>query len=222
MLAQAAGLAVLAAVSPTALLVVAVFLGSASPRRMALVYMSGAIAMTVIMAIVVFAVLRAGHVQLPGRRTPRYGVRLGLGVLMLLAGLYLRRRGPRPPDPGKPGRGLLSRLLARPGPRTAFAVGIVVATPSLAFVSAVQIVATAQVSTLMVVAGIALVIVISLVLVWLPIVLHVLAPDRTNYLLKTFNGWLRSHGYAISVGALLLGGVVLTANGILGVAGVIG
>ncbi len=42
MLTEAAGFAVLAALSPTALLVSAVFLGSASPRRTVLLYLAGA------------------------------------------------------------------------------------------------------------------------------------------------------------------------------------
>ncbi len=42
MLGQAAGFALLAAVSPTALLVMAVLLGSDNPRRTALMYVAGA------------------------------------------------------------------------------------------------------------------------------------------------------------------------------------
>ena len=45
MLTEAAGLAVLAALSPTALLVAAVFLGAASPRRTILFYLAGAVVM---------------------------------------------------------------------------------------------------------------------------------------------------------------------------------
>ena len=46
-LLQAAGFAVLAAISPTALLVMAVWLVSANPRRMAMLYVTGAVIMTV-------------------------------------------------------------------------------------------------------------------------------------------------------------------------------
>jgi uncharacterized protein (DUF2342 family) len=56
-LGQAAGFALLAAVSPTALLVMAVLLGSANPRGTALMYVAGAIIMTVAMAVVVLFVL---------------------------------------------------------------------------------------------------------------------------------------------------------------------
>jgi hypothetical protein len=53
MLVQAAGLAVLAAISPTVLLVAAVYLGSARPRQTLLAYLAGALLMSVVMGIVV-------------------------------------------------------------------------------------------------------------------------------------------------------------------------
>src|SRR6516225_1917504 len=48
-LGQAAGLALLSALSPTALLVVAVYLGSARPRETAVCYLAGAVTMSVIL-----------------------------------------------------------------------------------------------------------------------------------------------------------------------------
>jgi hypothetical protein len=220
-LTQAAGLAVLAALSPTAVLVSAVFLGSANPRRTALIYLAGAIVMTAVMATVVFVVLRAGHVYKPSQRQPRYGVRLGLGLLALLGGGYMWRRGPRPPDPAKKDKGLLNRILAKPGTREAFIVGVVVYSPSLTFVAAVQVIATAGQSIAASVLDIAVVIAITIAFVWLPLVLYLLAPERTGRLLTHFNAWLRTHGHQIAVGALLVGGVVLTINGILGLNGVV-
>ena len=60
MLAEAAGFALLAAISPTALLVMAVFLNSAEPRRNALMYTTGAVVMTVAAAVAaLFAYLAA-------------------------------------------------------------------------------------------------------------------------------------------------------------------
>src|SRR5262250_2397237 len=58
MLGQAAGFAFLAAISPTALLVMAVFLGSANPRQTALAYVAGAIVMSVAMAVTLLVVIR--------------------------------------------------------------------------------------------------------------------------------------------------------------------
>jgi hypothetical protein len=221
MLTQAAGLAVLAALSPTAVFVCAVFLGSANPHRTVLIYLAGAIVMTAIFAAVVFVALRAGHLQRPREYQPRYGLRLGLGVLMTLAGAYLRRRKPKPPDPAKRDRRIISRLLTRPAPWAAFLVGLLVYAPSLTFIAAVQVVATSKASVGASVLAIALVIVITVVLVWLPFVLYLLAPDRTRRVLRSCDSWLRSHGYLLAVAGLSIGGVLLTLNGILGLTGVV-
>lgn len=221
MLTQAAGLAVLAALSPTAVLVCAVLLGTANPHRTVIIYVAGAIVITVIFAAIVFVVLRAGHLQRPQERDPRYGLRLGLGLAMLLAGGYLRRRGPKPPDPGKRDKGIVSRLLTRPGGTVAFIIGLIVYTPSLAFIAAVQVVATARSSLIGSVLAIALVVVITVMFAWLPLLLFLLAPGQTGRMLRSFDGWLRAHGYVLTVAGLAIAGLLLTLNGILGVTGVV-
>jgi hypothetical protein len=87
MLGEACGLAVLAAISPTALLVCAAFLGSANPTKTVLIYLLGAFLVTVVTGGIVFAALRAGHLDEPRQHQARDGLRLGLGLLMLIAGL---------------------------------------------------------------------------------------------------------------------------------------
>jgi len=221
MLSEAAGLAVLAALSPTAVLVSAVFLGSANPHRTVLIYLAGAIVMTAIFATVVFVALQAGHLQRPREYQPRYGLRLGLGVLMMLAGAYLRRRRPKPPDPAKRDRRIISRLLATPRPWAAFIVGLLVYSPSLTFIAAVQVVATSKASVAGDVVGTAVVIAITVVFAWLPFAMYLLAPDRTAWVLRSCDSWLRSHGYVLAVAGLGIGGVLLTLDGILGLTGVV-
>jgi hypothetical protein len=222
MLTEAVGLAVLAALSPTAMLVSAVFLGSANPHRTILVYLAGAIVMTAIFAAVVFVALRAGHLQRARESQPRYGLRLGLGVLMMLASAYLRRRKPKPPDPAKRDKRVISRLLARPRPWAAFIVGLLVYAPSLTFIAAVQVVATSRASFAANVLDTAVVIAITVVFAWLPLVLYLLAPDGTLRVLRSCDSLLRSHGYVLAVAALGIGGVLLTLDGILGLTGVVG
>ena len=73
MLAQAAGFALLAAVSPTALLVMAVFLASASPRVTAFWYTTGAFVMTLAMAVAVLFILRAVHFNDSQHHAPQIG-----------------------------------------------------------------------------------------------------------------------------------------------------
>ena len=217
MLTETVGLALLAAISPTALLVSAVFLGATNPFRTILIYLAGAVVMTALMAVVVYLVLRAGHLYKPQERDARYGLRLGLGAAMLAVGCYLLLRGrQRREKPARQSHGLISRMISTPGPREAFLVGILLYSPSLTFVAAVQTVATSDADAAVVIGVLALIVVITLLCIWLPLLLYLFKPDRTVQLLGSFNGWLRANGLFLLAAALAIGGVFLTLNGILG------
>jgi hypothetical protein len=221
MLGQAAGFAVLAAISPTALLVMAVFLGSANPRRTAVFYVVGAMLMTVAMAVAVLFILRATGLNQPRQHDPRYGLRLGLGILSLAAAAVIARRRPAAKD--KPeqqqGKGFLARLIARPGAGAAFAVGVILFVPSTTFIAAVQVVATARADVAATVVALVIVVLISALIVWLPLIGFLAAPDVTTRTLRRANDWLHAHGRMIGVYALAAGGVILIVNGCLGLAG---
>ncbi len=224
MLATAAGFALLAALSPTALLVCAVYLGSATPRRAMLYYLLGAITMTLAIGIIVLVALRAGGLSLPSRSSPRYGVRLGLGVLALAGGIHMLRRrrqeaarqAVKPQKQKKPG--LVSRMMTRPGPLAAYVTGILVFVPSAAFVAAVQTIATSHASLVSSAVTLAAVIAIDVMLVWLPFLLYLARPEATTVRLRAFDGWLRRHGRSIVIVGLITVGLLLVLDGALGLA----
>ena len=217
MLEQAAGFAFLAALSPGAIVVVTGYLGSASPRRTILFFLLGALAMTVATGIVIVIALHAGGLNHPRQRQPRYGLRLGLGVLALGASIALARRGPKPQDPSKK-KGVMIRLLSRPGPIPAVVAGMIVFIPSAAFIAAVQAIGTARAGIDAVVGALALVVVIDVMLAWIPLVLYILRPDATARGLQALHGWLTVHGHAVVVGVLALAGILLVGDGIVGLA----
>ena len=74
MILQAAGLALLASLSPTALLVTAVYLGSDRPRLTATLYLAGAVAMSLAMGVVLLFVLRGIGLHRTDERAPRYEI----------------------------------------------------------------------------------------------------------------------------------------------------
>jgi Sap, sulfolipid-1-addressing protein len=245
MLGQAAGFAVLAAVSPTSLLVMAVFLGSANPRTTALLYVAGAMLMTVAMAVALLLVLRATGLNQPHQHDPRYGLRLGLGFLALVAAVVVARRARRPAlamgvqaaatpaaatpaapaaatpaaGTGRVGPGLVSRLVAEPKPRTAFAVGMLLFAPSATFIAAVQVVATAEASVAATTLALVIIVILTGLIVWLPLLTYLAAPAATTRRLKALNGWLRANGRVLLMSALAVGGVALVINGSAGLAG---
>ena len=222
MFAQAAGFAVLAALSPTALLVMAVFLGSANPRTTALLYVAGATLMTVVMAVAVLFILRGVGLNQPREHDPRYGLRLGLGILALASAAFVarRRREPEPeavPDPGKK-PGLITRLTSRPRPATAFAVGLILFLPSATFIAAVQVVATAKAAVPETVLALAEVTLITVLIVLLPLLTFLAAPEATGRRLARLNAWLRANGRVILISGLAIGGIALVVNGAIGLA----
>jgi hypothetical protein len=218
-LLQAAGLALLAAISPTALLIVAIYLGSAQPRRTAAFYLTGAIIVSVIMGAVLLVVLRSTNLSHSSEHGPRYGFRLGLGILLLGAAWLVSRRKPRTTDPSGAQQGLVYRMAGNPSPWSALAVGILVFAPGASFLAALQVIATARASVQLTVAAVIVVVVIYVMFVWLPIVLYVLAPEATGDFLRTFNGWLRAHGRALLVWVLVAVGGIMIGNGIYGLVG---
>ncbi|HEY5986923.1 MAG TPA: GAP family protein [Streptosporangiaceae bacterium] len=216
MLAQAAGLALVAAVSPTALLIAAVYLGSARPRVTALCYLAGAVVMTTVIAVVVLVALRSGGLELSHNRTPRYGLRLGLGLIIVAAAALVARREPRPPDPAKPAQGFVSRLVADPVPVTALLAGVVVFGPSVPFIAAVQVIATARASVSASALGLAVIITINVAFVWLPLLSFLAWPKQTAERLAALNAWLRARGRLVVATALGLAGASLVINGVAG------
>jgi Sap, sulfolipid-1-addressing protein len=218
-LVQAAGLGLLAAISPTALLVMAAFLGSDSPRRTAQLYLAGAVLMTVVMAVTVLLVLRATGLNQPREREPMYGLRLGVLALAVAAVMILRARRTQPAraaDVGAPRKpGMVSRLSARPRPLTAFLAGLLLFAPSATFIAAVQVIATANVGTPETVLAVLIVTVLNVLTVWLPFIAHLVAPEATTRALRNANAWLVAHGRAVVVYGLAAAGVILVVNGAL-------
>jgi hypothetical protein len=247
-LAQAAGFALLAAISPTALVVMAVFLGSANPRQTAMAYVFGAFVMTALMAVALLLLIRVVGLDQPRERDPRYGLRLGLGVLALLGSAFLAVRRARRRGDGTAGlaaaaplterlaaetaaaaeageadqavaaQGFMARLVSHPSPRTAFITGLILFAPSLTFIAAVQVIASARTGTPVTVFGLLIVIVLSAVTAWVPLLAYLSAPKATERRLAAGNGWLRARSQQLVIIALLIAGVALVANGALGLA----
>jgi hypothetical protein len=201
----------------------AVLLGSANPRKTALWYVTGAFIMTVAMAVAILLVLRTTGLNQPRQHDPRYGLRLGLGVIALAGALFMswrKRPSSAPSDSGgEPKRpGLVARLTASPNPRAAFVLGLLLFAPSATFIAAVQVIATANEGVPITAAAILIVVILTAATVWLPLLTYLAFPEATTHVLRNSNEWLRVHGRVLAIGALWIAGVVLVVNGALGLA----
>lgn len=227
MLAQAAGFAILATLSPAALAVMAAFLASASPRRAGLMYVAGAMLMTLVTAVAMLLIIRAYGLELARGREPRFGLRLATGILALAVAAVISRRKPRNrrdprnarnPREGEPGKGLVSRIIRRPTARMAFLAGLILFAPSATFIAAVQVVATADADIPLTLLGLAMVVVLAAMIPWLPLVAYLIAPDATITRLMMLNSFLRVHGKKLAIAILTICGIALVITGVLGLA----
>ncbi len=218
MITQAAGLALLAAINPTALVVAAVYLGSTRPRPLAAAFLAGAAAVRLVMGVVVLAAVRAAGLNHAAEHAQRHGLRVGLGIALLAAGIAVARRKPRQPDPAKAKQGMVSRMIANPGPRSAFGLGVIVFASGVSFLAAVQVIATARSGLGLTVAAMIVVIAVYTLPGWLPVALHIAAPAPTTRYLTGFNGWLRAHGRTVAVWVLIVVGAIMIASGAYGLA----
>jgi hypothetical protein len=218
--AQVAWLALVASISPPAALLAGLYLRSERPGKVTLFFIVGGLVVVSVVGVVVLVVMRAGglsHLDHFHHQT-RYGVRLGLGLIALAAAVFLYLRKPKPRDPAKKPKKpkLIHRLSARPSPLTAFAVGVFMFGPSLTFISAVQVVATAKAGLADTIGAMALIIVLAVLFAWLPFLAYLVAPDRTLHLLHRLEAALAKHGRTILVAAVAVIGLYLTIQGITG------
>jgi hypothetical protein len=221
-LLEALGFAFLAAINPSALLIGAAYLGSANPRKTVVFYLAGAIIMTAVLGVVLLVAIRAGGLSQVGNRTPRYGLRLGLGVAALVAGVVAATRKPKAApaatDDASAKQGRMARLISRPSPLTAIGVGILVFYPSAGLVAAVQAIGTSHDSLGLEALGVALVVLVDVLVIWAPLLVYLIAPDATTRTLRAFDDWLRRHKRTITIVGLTAVGVILIVNGSLGLA----
>ena len=142
-----------------------------------------------------------------------------LAIALAGAAFMMLRKRPQT-DAGQQRNGFLDRLLARPSPRAAFVSGVLLFAPGATFIAAVQVVATSDASVPVIVLALVLVVAITALVVWLPLVGYLAAPEATSRRLAVLNGWLRTHGRMVVSYALGVAGAVLIVNGALGLTGV--
>ena len=210
------------ALNPAALVACAVYLGRERGIRLGNGLLAGGLIMSVLVGIVVLLLVRDTGLQLPTNRTPRYGVRLGLGVLALLLAAFLPwlkarvRRGAKADKPS-----FVTRLTETAGVGGAILVGVFIFVPSAQYLAGVQTIATAERGITFAVLLIVGAAVINVAVVWVILAAYLGAPARTQAGLTKANtkvAWVRSHSELVTRTILTIVGVYLVTTGVVGLA----
>jgi hypothetical protein len=221
-LAQAIPLVLAGSIYPAGLILMAIYLASAHPKRLGTALFFGALTTTVVSGVVLLVVMRSLHLDDQSEANARGGLRAAVGLLFVVLGLRLLVSKPgsevdpvtaaEPPPEKKPG--LVTRLQSGTRARAAFLAGLIVYLPGPGYIAALQVIGTTKASPAQTVGAFVVVVLLDLWLVWLPLLTYLVAPDATGRWLHSFSGWLDRNGRTLLAGVLVGIGCALLATGI--------
>jgi len=201
---QAIPLALAASLYPLGIAALLLLTEAGRPRAKVVVFLAGAVACTLPLGFAVVFALHGAGLELDSKQTARYGLRLVIGVILMLAALVIARRPPRPHN--QPSR--VVRLAREGGLRAVFVASIVLyVLPSPVYLAALQEVGTTKLGTAAMAAWVVIVVALVLITVWVPVLLFLRAPGWTVSRLQAVDGWLSRNGHILLVA--VVGGIGL-------------
>src|SRR5262245_2402254 len=231
-LAQVFLLALFAMFNPTLLAAVTLMLLTPSPRRLMLGYLLGAYLTSISSGLVIVFALSDSSAASASNNSLSPSADIVVGLLLLLVAFALATDRDRPlrdlkerrkqkkldANHGEQKEALPMRLLGRGSPRVAFAVGLLLSFPGLAYLTGLSHIhkldAGALPTALLVIAFC----LIQQLLLEIPLVSYLLAPEETAGRVDRFRAWLSRNGrQAAIIGAAVLGTLVI----IRGIAGLV-
>jgi hypothetical protein len=204
-LAAAIPLALLATLSPTSVAVIIWYLGRTSPRPLVSAYLVGAFLITALVAMATLFILQGTQTAPHTHPAPSATVDIILGVALLGAAVVAARHKSKPKETEKE---------RRHDPRGAFLLGVLMWTPSLAYLAALKLVSDANAPAVSTVLASLVLILCVLLIVEVPIAFYFIRPERTKLRLKAFNEWLHRHGRTLLTWGLAAAGVFMVVHGI--------
>ena len=224
-LLQIFGLALVSMANPTLLAAVTVMLLMPSPRRLMVGYLLGAYLTSITCGILVLYALEGTEAVESTRKTISPVAQIVLGLLFLVVAAALgegrgkewrERRSARKAHPEKEkSEPLPIRLLGRGSARVAFAVGLVLSFPGGSYLLALghidRLNAGVPASILLVI-GFCL---FQQILLELPLLGYLFAPERTAAAVASFRGWLGRNGRRAGARLAAGLGILLIARGVI-------
>jgi hypothetical protein len=214
-----------AALYPTLLAAVIVFLRQPQPRKLLAIYLAGGLSVSILAGCaIVFLLDNSGSLNGSGS-TLSWGADLVFGMLLLIAAVLLsrhadermraRRAAKKPSKAEEHNEPWSQRMLAGGRAPLVFLAALVLNLPGAAYLIALKDIAAADISTAHALELILMFNVIMFLLAEIPLAGMIVAPDRTAVLVDRFNAWLSRNGRTIAVILCLVLGAFLTARGLI-------
>jgi zinc transporter ZupT len=212
---EAIPLALISSVYPFGLAALLLLLQAPRPKPRSLVFLMGAAVCTLALGLLVVFVLRGAQLQESSNQSARYGLRLAIGVLLLVAAWVVAHRAPRPKEESdQPSR--LTRAVAGSGLLAVFFVGVAMYTPSPAYLTALQVVGEAKMANAATVGWVILVVALVLITIEVPILVYLFSPGWATRKLAGFKTWLDRNGRMMLIVVLAVLGTWEVIDGLVG------
>lgn len=210
---QAIPMALVASLYPIGLAVLFLLARATRSRARVLMFVVGAAICTLGIGLAVVFVLHGAGLGQSDQQSSRYGLRLAIGVLLMVLAVIIARRPPKPAGKkesrftkGAREGGLIAVLIA----------GVALYLPSPAYLSALQVIGTTKLGTAALVGWVVLVVVLVLITIEVPALLFLLAPGWTVPKLEALDAWLSRNSHTLLVSVLAVLGVWAFVDGLVG------
>ncbi len=219
------GLSLLAMFNPTLLAAVTVMLLLPNPKRLMIGYLLGAYLTSISLGLlIVFALDSSGSVE-----TARHNLSpvqdIVVGTLVLAIGLALKtgrvaarreqRKQRNAEKAGEKKESLPERLLGRGSPRITFVVGILLTFPGVSYLAALTRMAELDWSAPAIALLVIAFCIVQQMLLELPLLGYVLAPDWTQDAVTRFRAWLARNGRRAAANGAVVIGILLLVRGVI-------
>jgi Sap, sulfolipid-1-addressing protein len=224
-------LSLVAMFNPSLLAAVTVMLLLPSPKRLMLGYLLGAYMTSITLGLVIVFTLHNSSTESTSKHTigPVEDIVVGLLAVTIAWVLHTgrdqpyqeRRRAKKDAkltareEAGKPTESLPLRLLGKGDPKVTFVVGALLSFPGVSYLDALDHIHKLDPGTVPTVLLVVFFCVMQQILLELPLLGYVFAPDRTQDTVNRFKDWMARRGRTAAVIGAAVIGVVLLARGVI-------